>query len=278
MNKILTEMPWVIFKLMDEQFAFSARYVKEMVAMPKVVAMPQSPDHIRGVINLRGKVMPVMDLRLKMGIDSLIAETQSLIDLLNQREQDHKNWMVELEASVREKREFKLATDPHKCAFGIWYDNFETENRILDTCLKKFDTPHKKIHGIAIEVKKMEEKEDFDSAYNIINRTREHELAEMINLFEEARTLLVESNREIALVLEYEERTMVVSVDSVTSVEKHSMDSIEDMPETTFTLANDCIDGIGRRGDGNQLFQILNVEKLLSAEDNTIDKTQNISL
>jgi len=226
MGTFSTDMPWVIFHLLDEQFAVSANHVREMVAMPKVVSVPQTPDYIRGVINLRDQVIPVMDLRLRMGMTSLVDETEDLIQLLDQREQDHKNWIAELESSVREHREFKLAIDPHKCAFGKWYDNFKTENRILAGCLRKFDAPHQKIHAIAVNVKGMEEKEDFDSAYEIINRTKEGELAEMIRLFSEARSLLRESNREIALVLEWKEKTMAIGVDSVEAVEKFSESNI----------------------------------------------------
>ncbi|MCP4764125.1 MAG: hypothetical protein GY870_20295, partial [archaeon] len=222
MNTFSKDMPWVIFILLEEQFAVSTKHVREMVAMPKVIKVPQTPDYIRGVINLRGKVIPVMDLRLKMGIMSISEEAENLIQLLDQREQDHKNWIAELESSVRERRDFKLATDPHKCAFGKWYDNFKTDNKVLASCLTKFDVPHQKIHSIAINVKEMEEKENFDSAFEIINQTKESELSEMIQLFSEARTLLRESTREIAMVLEWEDKIMAVSVDSVETVEKLS--------------------------------------------------------
>ncbi len=266
MDKFSTDMPWVIFYLLDEQFAVSANHVREMVAMPKVIQVPKTPDYIRGVINLRRQVILVMDLRLRMGMTSLVDETEDLIQLLDQREQDHKNWIAELESSVRERREFKLATDPHKCAFGKWYDNFETDNRILASCLTKFDAPHQKIHAIAIKVKGMEEKEDFDSAYEIINRTKEGELVEMIRLFSEARSLLRESNREIALVLEWKEKTLAFGVDSVETVEKLSESNIEDMPEVTSTLDNQCIAGIAKRGKGNELVQLLDVGKLIGQE------------
>ena len=266
MGKFSTDMTRVIFHLQYEQFAVSANHVREMVAMPKVISVPQTPNYIRGVINLRGNVIPVIDLRLKMGMTSLINETEDLITLLDEREQDHKNWIAELESSVRERREFKLAIDPHKCAFGKWYDNFKTDNRILAGCLTKFDAPHQKIHAIAIKVKGMEEKEDFDSAYEIINRTKEGELAEMIKLFSEARSLLRESNREIALVLEWKEKTMAVGVDSVETVEKLSESNIEEMPEAVSTLDNECIAGIGKRGKDNELVQLLDVGKLIGQE------------
>ena len=267
MGEFSTGMPWVIFYLLDEQFAVSTNHVREMVAMPKVVPVPQTPDYIRGVINLRGQVIPVIDLRLRMGMISLVDEAEDLIELLNQREQDHKNWMAELESSLRERREFKLATDPHKCAFGKWYDNFRTDNRILASCLTKFDTPHQKIHAIAIKVKGMQEKDDFDSANELINRTREGELAEMIRLFSEVRSLLRESNREIALVLEWKEKTMAVGVDSVETVEKLSEANIEEMPQAVSMLDNASIAGIGKRGKDNELVQLLDIGKLIGQEN-----------
>jgi len=272
MDTFSTDVPWVIFNLADEQFAVSTNNVREMVAMPKVIAVPQTPDYIRGVINLRGKVIPVMDLRLKMGMISIIDESENLIKLLDQRERDHKNWIAELESSVRERRDFKLATDPHKCAFGKWYDNFQTDNKILANCLTKFDVPHQKIHAIAVNVKKLEEDENFDSAYEMINQTKEGELSDMIQLFSEARTLLRESTREIAMVLEWEDKIMAVGVDSVETVEKLSESNIEDLPDVTASLDNESIAGIGQRGADKKLVQLLNVGKLIGDEKDMADK------
>ena len=275
MNKLSSNMPWVIFNLLEVQFAVSANHVREMVAMPKLVSVPLTPDYIRGVINLRGQVIPVMDLRMRMGIKSIVDEAENLIQILDQREQDHKNWIVELESSVHDRREFKLATDPHKCAFGKWYDNFKTDNRILSGCLKKFDAPHQKIHGIAIKVKELEEKEEFDAAFKIIHRTKEVELAEMIKLFSEVRSLLMESNNEIAVVLESDKRTMAVAVDSVETVEKLAETNVEELPETICTLDNEYIAGIGKRSKDDTFVQLLDVATFLSVVDELNTKIEN---
>ena len=143
-NSFSTDMPWVILRLQDQPFAVSSINVREMVVMPQITSLPQVPPYIRGVINLRGKVLPVFDLRLGLGMSSLMDEVKDLINHLNQREEDHKNWLAELESSAKERREFNLATDPHKCAFGKWYDNFITDNRILANCLKNSMNPIKK--------------------------------------------------------------------------------------------------------------------------------------
>jgi purine-binding chemotaxis protein CheW len=45
-------------------------------------------------------------------------ESLAFVAMLEQRKQDHKRWLDELAASVREARAFTLTTDPHACAFG----------------------------------------------------------------------------------------------------------------------------------------------------------------
>ncbi len=260
---ISNQSPWVIFRLLEQVFAVTVDQVREMVKMPKIVSLPQMPAYVRGVINLRDKVLPILDLRVKLGMSSLQQETKDLVSLLEQREQDHKNWIKELESSVKETREFKLATDPHKCAFGLWYDNFTTVNRILDTCLKKFDTPHKKIHAIAIEVKAYVEKDDFDTAFKVIDQTKNHELAQMVTLFAEARRLLLEDQKEIALVIEYNNSSVVLAVDAIESIEKLSLTEIEDLPDITTTIDNDCIAAIGKRMNEKGLVQLMDIDSLL---------------
>ncbi len=267
MDKSSSNMPWVIFHLLNNQFAVSANHIREMVAMPKMVSVPKTPEYIRGVINLRGQVIPVMDLRMRMGMSSLIKETDALIALLDQREQDHKNWIAELESSVQETREFKLATDPHKCAFGKWYDHFTTDNQILATCLLKFDAPHQRIHAVAIDVKKMEEEGNFDAAYEIIKQTKEGELAEMIKLFAEVRALLKEYNHEIALVLENDNKTMAVGVDSVEKVENLAEASMEKLPGSISSEDNNYISGIGKRDQDDAIVQLLDVTKIFGVID-----------
>lgn len=265
MGNIDLEMPWVIFYLQNEQFAVSANNVNEMVVMPKVVPIVEASEKIRGVINLRGEVLTVMDLRVKMGMKSMAKEIADLVQLLIDREEDHRNWIKELESSVTEKREFKLTTDPHKCAFGKWYDGFQTNNLSLSYWLTKFDEPHKKIHAVADMVKELEKNGNIDEALALIEKTRGKELSDMINLFELTRSILKEESREIAIVLESEETKMAISVDSVASVEMLSESDIEDISKVTFIMNNDSISGIGRRGKSGEMALLIDVKKLLES-------------
>jgi purine-binding chemotaxis protein CheW len=59
---------YLTFKLDDEVFALDVAKVREILEFSSVTKVPQTPDFMRGVINLRGSVVPVIDLRLKFGM------------------------------------------------------------------------------------------------------------------------------------------------------------------------------------------------------------------
>jgi purine-binding chemotaxis protein CheW len=61
---------FLTFRLDDELFALDIGKVREVLDFTTITKVPQTPDYMRGVINLRGSVVPVVDLRLKFGMDS----------------------------------------------------------------------------------------------------------------------------------------------------------------------------------------------------------------
>ena len=61
---------YLTFQLANEEFGIRVLKVREIMGLQEITAVPQTPGHIKGVINLRGKVVPVVDLRLKFGLDA----------------------------------------------------------------------------------------------------------------------------------------------------------------------------------------------------------------
>jgi purine-binding chemotaxis protein CheW len=59
---------YLTFKLADETFALDISKVREVLDFTTVTKVPRTPEFMRGVINLRGSVVPVVDLRLKFGM------------------------------------------------------------------------------------------------------------------------------------------------------------------------------------------------------------------
>jgi purine-binding chemotaxis protein CheW len=59
---------YLVFQLDSEEFGIQVLKVREIMGIQNITAVPQTPSYVKGVINLRGKVIPVVDLRLKFGL------------------------------------------------------------------------------------------------------------------------------------------------------------------------------------------------------------------
>ncbi len=70
---------YMAFKLAEEEYGLEILKVREIIGFMEVTRVPRTPDFIRGVINLRGKVIPVIDLRLKFGMPRTEATDQTVI-------------------------------------------------------------------------------------------------------------------------------------------------------------------------------------------------------
>jgi purine-binding chemotaxis protein CheW len=64
------EGKYLTFTLAKEDYGIGILKVKEIIGMMPITKVPRCPDFVRGVINLRGKVIPVLDLRMRFGVDA----------------------------------------------------------------------------------------------------------------------------------------------------------------------------------------------------------------
>ena len=71
-HKVLTdkEGKYLTFALGAEEYGLEILKVREIIGYMDITAVPQTPDHVKGVINLRGQVIPVVDIRVLFGMDS----------------------------------------------------------------------------------------------------------------------------------------------------------------------------------------------------------------
>jgi purine-binding chemotaxis protein CheW len=65
------EGKYLTFTLAEEEYGIGILKIKEIIGMLPITSVPQTPDFVKGVINLRGKVIPVMDLQLRFGMMSI---------------------------------------------------------------------------------------------------------------------------------------------------------------------------------------------------------------
>ena len=62
---------YLTFSMGKEEYGISILKIKEIIGMLPITIVPQTPEFVKGVINLRGKVIPVIDLRLRFGMEAI---------------------------------------------------------------------------------------------------------------------------------------------------------------------------------------------------------------
>jgi purine-binding chemotaxis protein CheW len=85
-----TDQKLLTFSLGNEGYGVSILKVKEIIGMLDITPVPKTPEFIKGVINLRGKIIPVMDLRLKFGME--------------EKEYNERTCIIVVEINVNEKQ------------------------------------------------------------------------------------------------------------------------------------------------------------------------------
>lgn len=211
-------LPWVIFALDELKFAINSADVESMILTPDVAEPPNADPTLRGVFHFRNVPTPLIDLRMRLGMRSRSAEVMEFCKMLDAREQDHRNWLNELESSVRENRDFALTTDPNKCAFGKWYADYEPETHSMKTMLAKFDQPHRRIHALGETIIEMRRKGDAADALKLIDDCRATALADMIRLFEAVKKEYRDIHRETTIVFGKTGHLTAIAVDSILRV------------------------------------------------------------
>lgn len=78
---------FIVIKLGDEQYGIDIKYIDNIVRMQHITRVPKVDDYLKGVINLRGEVIPVMSIRIKMGLERDVETKSSRIIILKLEQQ-----------------------------------------------------------------------------------------------------------------------------------------------------------------------------------------------
>ena len=74
---------YLTFYIGEETYGLEILKVQEIIAMQEISKVPRTPEHVKGVFNLRGKVIPVVDLRLKFGMEEQERTRHTCIIIVN---------------------------------------------------------------------------------------------------------------------------------------------------------------------------------------------------
>ena len=86
-TEVQEKKQYIVVKLGSEQYGIDISYVDNIVRMQKITRVPKAQPYFKGIINLRGEIVPVMSIRLKMGFEDDTFTNASRIIILKIEEQ-----------------------------------------------------------------------------------------------------------------------------------------------------------------------------------------------
>ena len=170
------------------------------------------------VTTYQGKPVPIYDLASLMGCEAEYTKNLHLLQILEDREKDHVDWLDALESAIKTNSEFKKARDPSQCEFGKWYANFKADDELLADILADFDEPHQRIHGLADILLELRDNDQKEKALADLEFERTRTLGKLKSLFAAARERLENITRPILLYIDTSKKMVAVRLNAISDI------------------------------------------------------------
>ncbi|OHU86095.1 MULTISPECIES: CZB domain-containing protein [Pseudoalteromonas] len=169
----------ISLKILD--ILLTERYEGDLTTLPN-----ENPSFL-GVKDYMGTPTPIFDLGIILNKQSSYDINNALVELLKNREEEHRQWLQALERSVIKGQDFDKPRDPKQCAFGQWFYSFKTENEDLKAILSRFEEPHNRLHSLADKLLTLCDQDKKQQAVTMLERERATTFIKLMRLFESAR-------------------------------------------------------------------------------------------
>lgn len=103
---------YLTFQIRSEIYGISIKAVRELDSMIEVTPLPQAPVFVKGVINLRDKVVPVIDLRLRLGLEEREYTSETCVIIVNTSNGDEFGVLVDSVKQVHDFAENQIEPSP----------------------------------------------------------------------------------------------------------------------------------------------------------------------
>ena len=179
---------------------------------------PAAQPH-QAIVEFQGQPVNYYHLCPLLGQTSAYEALLELQATLLTREQEHVDWLNALELALTRHTDFNKPRDPHQCAFGQWFDHFQTDNLQLQAVLSDFDTPHRAIHALADALLQQRDQGNVSEAVAALQQARQTTLAELQSTFKRARHMLQAKVRPLTIFVRQPDDTVIgLEADAVADI------------------------------------------------------------
>lgn len=196
LSAITFETTVASFAIPLEQVLYIEKDVKRHIQVGELV------DFNHEVITFQNKSVQLYDFNKLIGTVSHQQLISSMLKELESMSGHHKKWLDDIETTLKENTPFTQNLDADKCIFGLWYNNFKTEDEELLDILKRLDQPHKTLHQTAKKILSTYQSEP-EQSLAMLAQLRQNVLPEILSLTQLMRERALSSIRPIIIFVEH---------------------------------------------------------------------------
>jgi chemotaxis signal transduction protein len=250
----------VSFKLGEEEFAFPMERVREILRVQRPSEVPDTPEHFLGILTVRGVILPVIDLRILLGLRALAADVQ---DRAEQVRCSYDGWVVALAAHMADSS----APDPGIAgaeSLRAWIAEFNTSSQTLMETLSSVRIANDNVirgwQQLREQAGPAGAKAHFDKSIGPFA----HEALRRLTVFVEQITESIREDQRL-VVVQTDGALLALLVDKVREVLSVPT-SLIDPPPRLGKVDRTEIRGVARLNDGKRLIMLLDADHLVEAQ------------
>ncbi|MFK7991709.1 MAG: chemotaxis protein CheW [Sandaracinaceae bacterium] len=204
---------YVVFRIARGLYAIEERYVVEMQGLSELAPHPHGSAAVRGVARVRGRLVPVVDVRFRMGLPPRAARIQEQHDSLRREREAHQKWV----ASVVESPEAELPSHA-SCGLREWVRSHLGGSEDLASLVERFETADTELHDALAAARSQALSGASHAAGELIEEVKEGPVVALEHILSRVEASIHGGAREIVLYVDVNGVWRGLVVDAVEAV------------------------------------------------------------
>ncbi len=263
------EEQFVIFKVTNDEYGFHINAVREILRATILTKVPNTPEYVRGILTLRGKILPIFDFRKMMGNTSRESEYVSTVQKIKD---SHILWLTEVKENLYGEKGIEKHLLEKECPINVLVESIDNTNITVKESLEELIDLHNLIHEKIPKLYQLAQK-DAEDAKRYFEENIIPEESKLEEIFDRVKNNLVntgENDRKI-LVLESGGLSAGILVDRVNEVRNIDKNLIDTSISGTNTTGME-LRGIAKIDSGKRLIFLIDEKLLFEERDKNLIK------
>ncbi len=267
----IEEVQMVTFLISSEEYAFPIHIVNEVLRVGNITKVPNAPDFVTGILNVRNSVLPIIDNRKLFGLKSISEELLVEFDTIFKHSQQ---WYNELKHAVDNGHAFKQNLDAAKSRLGKWIEHFRTVSKEISEVIQDLRYINIRLFENARKMYDFSKKNNRESSKKMFAEQIQTIFEQLTGKFTELREAVVKGIAEDQriMVIEINKNTVGLLVDRVQQVLRVPKKIMETPPAILSTGRSKAMKSIVKFNNGERIIVLLDETQMIAN-----DKMQEIN-